>query len=124
MDIKICDPAIGSGAFALGTLSQIVQARKKLDSFSETENSTYNLKLHFIQNSIYGVDLDQSAIDIAIGNGNDSEVDQEDYSSIKPLPNLSFKIMQGDSLINHFNGISFTKIDEKGEAAEVVLGLQ
>ena len=106
-DVKICDPAIGSGAFALGILSEIVNARLKLVQGNDCNE--YNLKLHTIENSIYGVDLNPSAVDIAKLRLWLALVVEE--SDPKPLPNLEYKIMQGNSLLQDYEGIKL--FDEK-----------
>jgi len=64
-DIKVCDPAIGSGAFPVGLLHEIVNTRLALAPHSGNDQSAYDLKRHAIAESIYGVDIDASAIDIA-----------------------------------------------------------
>ena len=99
--IKICDTAIGSGAFPVGLLHEIVTARQVLNSFLQREGySSYNLKRHAIQESIYGVDIDASAIDIArLRLWLSMIVDEEDYDSIDALPNLDYKIICGNSLV-------------------------
>lgn len=99
-DTKVCDPAIGSGAFPVGLLHEIVNARLALAPHSGNGDSAYELKRHAIAESIYGVDIDASAIDIArLRLWLSLIVDEEDYSNIEALPNLDYKIMQGDSLI-------------------------
>jgi len=99
-DIKICDPAIGSGAFPVGMLNEIVTARRALAHKLPQAQSPYHLKRHAIQNSIYGVDLDASAIDIArLRLWLSMIVDEEDYDNIEPLPNLDYKIVRGNSLV-------------------------
>lgn len=100
-NIKICDPAIGSGAFPVGLLQEIVTARLVLNSFLQNEkHSPYYLKRHAIQESIYGVDIDASAIDIArLRLWLSMIVDEEDYDTIDALPNLDYKIVCGNSLI-------------------------
>ncbi|MDC1449919.1 Eco57I restriction-modification methylase domain-containing protein [Candidatus Thioglobus sp.] len=102
-NIKVCDPAVGSGAFPLGLLNEIVKARAKIGEFIDSEYSIYDLKLHAISNSIYGVDLDPGAIEIAKLRFWLSLVVEEDSPS--PLPNLDHKIMQGNSLISEYEGI-------------------
>lgn len=99
-DIKICDPAIGSGAFPVGLLHEIVTARQVLNSFlQKEEHSSYTLKRHAIQNSIYGVDIDASAIDIArLRLWLSMIVDEDDYENIEALPNLDYKIINGNAL--------------------------
>lgn len=99
-DIKVCDPAIGSGAFPVGLLHEIVGARQALAPHSGNNQSAYDLKRHAIAESIYGVDIDASAIDIArLRLWLSLIVDEEDYGTIAALPNLDYKIVQGDSLV-------------------------
>lgn len=65
-DIRICDPAIGSGAFPVGMMNEIVRVRAALSEFvGEKDRSIYELKRNAIEKSIYGVDLDAGAVDIA-----------------------------------------------------------
>lgn len=119
-DIRICDPAIGSGAFPVGLLHELVNAMlvlkphfsydyltKKLKGFKfeqrESVNESryiYRLKRHIIQESIYGVDIDASAIDIArLRLWLSLVVDEDDLDPIETLPNLDYKIVCGNSLI-------------------------
>ena len=98
--IKICDPAIGSGAFPVGLLHEVVNARAILQPFTGASQSVYGLKRHAIQASIYGVDIDASAIDIArLRLWLSLIVDEDDYATIDALPNLDYKIVKGNSLI-------------------------
>jgi hypothetical protein len=119
-DIRICDPAIGSGAFPVGLLHELVNAMlvlkphfsydyltKKLKDFSIEHRESvsesryiYRLKRHIIQESIYGVDIDASAIDIArLRLWLSLVVDEDDLDPIETLPNLDYKIVCGNSLI-------------------------
>ncbi len=101
-DIKICDPAIGSGAFPVGMLHEIVSARKTLTVHIEKskDRTAYDFKRHAIHESIYGVDIDSSAVDIAkLRLWLSLVVDEDDFKSIKPLPNLDYKIACGNSLL-------------------------
>lgn len=102
-DVKVCDPAIGSGAFPVGIMTEIVKARNILSTYlNDNENrSMYDLKRHAIQKSIYGVDIDSSAIDIAkLRLWLSLVVDEDDYKDIKPLPNLDYKIVCGNALLH------------------------
>lgn len=100
-NIKICDPAIGSGAFPMGLLKELFDIKLTLDwTLDPTET-----KKKIIQNSIYGVDIDKGAVDIARLRFWLSLVVDEDNPS--PLPNFDYKIMQGDSLRESFRGIDF-----------------
>src|SRR5690554_1014898 len=122
-DIKICDPAIGSGAFPVGLLHEIVIARQVLHTYISnhssliTHHSSYAFKRHAIQESIYGVDIDASAIDIArLRLWLSMIVDEEDYETIEALPNLDYKIVKGDSLVGFlFDSVGRTSVLEKVE---------
>jgi len=99
--IKICDPAIGSGAFPVGMMHEIVKTRNVLSAFiNESGRTTYNFKRECIENSLYGVDIDAGACEVAkLRLWLSLIVDEEDIKKIKPLPNLDYKIVQGNSLL-------------------------
>ena len=109
-NIKICDPAIGSGAFPVGMLNEIVRARIALVEsgfLRETKKrSIYEYKRQAIQNSIYGVDIEAGAVEIAkLRLWLSLVVDEEDIENIKALPNLDYKIVQGNSLLDLYGVI-------------------
>lgn len=109
-NIKICDPAIGSGAFPVGMMNEIVRARIALVEsgfLSEAKKrTTYEYKRQAIQNSIYGVDIESGAVEIAkLRLWLSLVVDEENIENIKPLPNLDYKIVQGNSLLDLYNVI-------------------
>lgn len=128
-NIKVCDPAVGSGAFPVGMMHEIVKTRNVLTTFlslrerkvtkesqagdhfayTHDDNRTiYNFKRDCIENSLYGVDIDPGACEIAkLRLWLSLIVDEEDIRQIKPLPNLDYKIMQGNSLISEFLWINF-----------------
>ncbi|HRZ95533.1 MAG TPA: N-6 DNA methylase [Candidatus Moranbacteria bacterium] len=111
-NIKIVDPACGSGAFLVGMLQEIVKARKMLQLFNDKKISEYSLREETIQNCIYGVDIDPGAVEIAkLRLWLSLVVEEDDIKHIKPLPNLDYKIMQGNSLLEEFEGVKL--FDEK-----------
>ena len=118
-EIKICDPAIGSGAFPVGMMNELVRARMALG----VENkSAYEIKREIIENNLYGVDLDDGAVEIAkLRFWLSLIVDEEDVKNIKPLPNLDYKIMQGNSLLTEYEGIDFDDIVEEYKPKNVQL---
>ena len=103
-EVKICDPAIGSGAFPMGLLNELLHCREVLsgDHYDRAE-----IKKSIIQNNIYGVDIEKGAVDIARLRFWLSIVVDEETPS--PLPNLDYKIMQGNSLIESFMGVDLSK---------------
>ena len=110
-NVKICDPAIGSGAFPMGLLNELLKCREALTT-SPTVNCKLSivnsLKKEIIQNNIYGVDIEKGAVDIArLRFWLSIVVDEEEAS---PLPNLDYKIMQGNSLIESYKGMDLSRL--------------
>ena len=108
-EITVCDPAVGSGVFPVGMMGEIVRARQVLASCLSKKTSRplpYELKRHCIENSLYGVDIDAGAVEIAkLRLWLSLIVDEEDIKQVKPLPNLDYKMLAGDSLSGSVNGI-------------------
>ncbi len=100
--VKICDPAIGSGAFPMGLLRELYLCRIALeDGVRENRAKSHaEIKKEILQQNIYGVDLDRGAVDIARLRFWLSLVVDEDVP--QPLPNLDYKIMQGNSLLEQY----------------------
>ncbi len=99
--IKVCDPAVGSGAFPVGMMSEIVRARDVLRTWTKTKKTVYDFKRQCIENSLYGVDIDAGAVEIAkLRLWLSLIVDEVDIQNIKPLPNLDYKILCGNSLLS------------------------
>ncbi|MBU1754517.1 Eco57I restriction-modification methylase domain-containing protein [bacterium] len=138
-EIKICDPAIGSGAFPVGMMSEIIKARNVLSAYichsretcprlrsgngnpEDKSRSIYNFKRECIENSLYGVDIDPGAVEIAkLRLWLSLVVDEEEYQTIKPLPNLDYKIMQGNSLIEDFHEISLDLKRKEGTQMDLL----
>lgn len=108
-EITICDPAIGSGAFPVSMMIQIVNLRSFIARVSNKEVDFYKLKRNFIENNLFGVDIDSSAVDIAkLRLWLSLIVDEKSFEKINPLPNLDYKIMQGNSLIEKIYDIDLT----------------
>ena len=111
-EIKIVDPAVGSGAFPVGMMNEIIKARSILSLYFNEKRSDYDLKREIIENCLYGVDIESSAVDITkLRFWLSLIVDELDMQNIKPLPNLDHKIMCGNSLLEEFEGVKL--FDEK-----------
>lgn len=100
--VKVCDPAIGSGAFPMGVLNVLFDCRHLLYGFIDVNEifSYAKVKRDIIQNNIYGVDIEQGAVDIARLRFWLALV--VDENEPQPLPNLDYKIMCGDSLLHRY----------------------
>jgi len=127
-DIKTIDPACGSGAFPMGILHRMLVALEKIDPKLEIwrkqyinsyhpvmrriiedklrkGNEEYVRKLTIIQDSIYGVDIQPIAVEIAKLRCflslvvDELVLDNEENRGIEPLPNLEFKFIAANTLI-------------------------
>lgn len=137
-EVRVADPAVGSGAFPLGMLNEIVRARQNISAYysitmnpNQTrlmysmERSPYALKYQTIKNCIYAADIEPSAVDIAqlrlwlslviddeINPNADPNNPLEGHRNPTPLPNLECNILCGNSLIDEFEGIKLINQDE------------
>ena len=111
--VKICDPAIGSGAFPMGLLNELVRCEEAIVLGQEKNTGRAELKKSIIKNNIYGVDIEKGAIDIARLRFWLSLVVDEDEPS--PLPNLDYKIMQGNSLLESYKGMDLSHLLDEQE---------
>jgi len=127
-EIKVIDPACGSGAFLMGILHRMLAVLEKVDPRLELwraqylksldgivrqtveknisrENWAYIRKLMIIRDSIYGVDIQPIAVEIAKLRCflslvvDEIVLDSEDNRGIEPLPNLEFKFVAANTLI-------------------------
>jgi len=102
LNIKIIDPACGSGAFPMGLLNRMVDILQKISQ----DRSTYELKLSIIENCIYGSDIQNIATQISklrffISLICDCEKDPSKPNyGIPTLPNLETKFVTANSLIS------------------------
>lgn len=143
-DIKVLDPAVGSGAFPMAVLHKLTLALRRLDSdnllweslqrelainrarsafetrdkderdielmdisntFEKYRDSDFGRKLYLIQNSIFGVDIQPIACQIAklrffisLTIEQHSDVEANNLG-IKPLPNLETRFVAADTLV-------------------------
>ncbi len=141
--IKVLDPAVGSGAFVVGMMLEIIEVYKAIGKKLEHDHpyivqnklakpsEIYKLKKQIIQNNMYGVDIEEFAVNIArlrfwLSLAVDFPIDfrtreefLENIHRIDPLPNLFYKIRRGDSLLANYHGVSLEihGIVESGEVA-------
>jgi len=106
-NIKILDPACGSGAFPMGALHRMVQIIQKCGGTKDDEKSVYQLKLSLLENCLYGVDIQPIAVQICKLRFFISLIcEQEKNNSIAanygfdPLPNLETKFVVANTLIS------------------------
>ena len=147
-NVKICDPAIGSGAFPMGLLNELWRCREALGERATSPSqmgtqatglsqagslcskegqagslypySRAALKREIIENNIYGVDIEKGAIDIARLRFWLSIV--VDAEKPEPLPNFDYKFMQGNSLIESCDGHDLSEIMDKDRGSRSLPG--
>ena len=132
-NVRVADPAVGSGAFPLGMLNEIVRARQNISAYMaitmnaydtrmmyQMDRSPHNLKYETIRNCIFAADIEPSAVDIAqlrlwLSLVIDDEINPNAQSALDghknplPLPNLESNILCGNSLIDEFEGTRLIK---------------
>ena len=126
--VRVVDPAVGSGAFPLGLLNEIVRARDTLTTYMAipmngfqrkmlyAQRSQYQLKTQTIKNCIFACDIEPSATDITklrlwlalviedeIGDQENDEFGE--HTKPRKLPNLDCNVLCGNSLNETFEGI-------------------
>lgn len=127
-DVKVVDPAVGSGAFPLGMLNEIVKARETITTYMTIDmnafqrlsyrslRNSYRMKRETIKNSIFACDIEPSAVDITklrlwlslvIDNQIMAQENEEFGYTTKPreLPNFDCNIICGNSLMDEFEGV-------------------
>ncbi|MEM5810246.1 MAG: DNA methyltransferase, partial [Candidatus Aenigmatarchaeota archaeon] len=121
--VKIVDPAVGSASFLVGMMNILVELHSLLTKQVEgREENLFALKQKIIQENLYGVDVKDWACmvgELRLWLSLIIET-EEKYMDIytKPLlPNLSFKIRQGDSLVEEIGGI---QISLRGEISRYI----
>lgn len=146
--ITILDPACGSGAFPIGMLQKIVYILQEVDPAADlwfdkaTENVSILLKKEFekkfnagslnyirklsvIQNSIFGIDIQPIAVEISrlrcfLSLVIEENVNDEEYNrGINPLPNLDFKFIIANSLLELENNNQMSLFENESHIAEL-----
>jgi hypothetical protein len=85
-------------------LRELFTCRKAIEGIDE--ETAVSIKTHIIQNNIYGVDIEKGAVDIArLRFWLALIVDERNPHA---LPNMDFKIMQGNSLLEQYEGVELS----------------
>ena len=133
--LKICDPAVGSGAYLLGMLQEILLLRRGV-LFSQQPHVSldrlYNLvsqwKRDIVTNNLHGVDINPEAVEICQLRLWLSMVldmpEPPEQGHHWALPNLDFRIVSGDALVDRVGGITFRESWPPPTAIQYDLGLQ
>ena len=99
--VTVVDPACGSGAYLLGMMQELIELQTILYNIGVDAKKIYDLKLEIIQRNLYGVDIDEFAVNIAMLRMWLSLAIDYEGDEPEPLPNLDFKVVCGDSLLGN-----------------------
>jgi methylase of polypeptide subunit release factors len=102
--VRVLDPAVGSGAFLVGMMQEIIRLKNPLVQKLSIKITPAQLKREIIKTNLYGIDIESEAIEIAKLRLWLSLVVDEELENIEPLPNLDYKLAVGNSLIESFKG--------------------
>jgi len=109
-DVKIVDPACGSGAFLLGCLKVLVELTQITDKYLGRERKDFDIKKDIIGNNLFGVDVMKWALhcaELRLWLSMIVEADlPEERRKEALLPNFNLRLRVGDSLVQKIGGIS------------------
>ncbi len=116
MSLTAIDPSCGSGSLLIGVIQLQVELVRSLDQYLKKpldSKAEFYLKKQIISNSIYGVDVKEWAVRIAelrfwLYMIADAKFSTEELTEKPLLPNLDFKLRQGNSLIQELGGREFS----------------
>ena len=125
--LSVLDPAVGSGAFLIAAMKELVNIyapifgkMETLDNWElrdwqknfrkENKSIVYGIKKQIILKNLYGVDIMKEAVEVCklrlFLSLASSALEKEE---LEPLPNIDFNIMTGNSLVG------FLKEDHSGD---------
>lgn len=116
ISITACDPACGSGSMLIGIIQLMIELLRCIDEYDgklHTPKDDFLLKKKIISESIYGVDIKEWAVRIAelrfwLYMIAEAEFTTEELTQSPLLPNLDFKLRQGNSLLQQIGNIDLS----------------
>jgi len=116
-EITVLDPACGSGSFLVGMLYVLDDLRERAQNYLNVKEDSFDRKKGIIGQNLYGVDVKEWACRIAelrlwLALIIDAEIPPEErHIRREPLlPNFTFKIRPGDSLVQEFGGHNLSQL--------------
>jgi hypothetical protein len=109
--VKIVDPAVGSASFLVGMMNVLIEIMRNLSSkIDKREENLFALKNKVLSENLYGVDVKDWAVMVGelrlwLSLIIETEEKFMDIYTKPLLPNLTFKMRQGDSLVEEIAGV-------------------
>jgi len=98
--IKVLDPACGSGHFLTAVMSLLLRVKESLLRSVGEDAQRYKIKRDIISQNLFGVDIDENAVEIARLRLWLSIIEEVEASEhVDTLPNIDFNVMVGNSLV-------------------------
>lgn len=109
--LTVLDPAVGSGAFLLGMMAELVRLRHLLHVAQVGQRAdvseVHAWKLQAIQHTLFGVDIEPLALELCrLRLWLSLIADLPDQGPVPPLPNLEYRTVAGDSLTDFVGGLA------------------
>lgn len=95
-ELRVLDPACGSGAFVLGSLERLARLRRALGD----DGADADIRRELASTSLYGVDIEPDAALLCALRLWLALAPAPVGSFVRPLPNLDRRVRQGDSLVD------------------------
>ncbi|ELY49838.1 Eco57I restriction-modification methylase domain-containing protein [Natronorubrum bangense] len=117
-ELYVVDPSMGSGHFLTSVVEEITNIRQELWAKTEEYPNRHRVKRTTVQNNIYGVDIMEPAVEIGklrlwlsiIAELEEADVEELNTEELA-LPNITFNVRQGNSLIGY---VGFPEETEDG----------
>ena len=118
--ITVLDPACGSGSFLVGILGILDDLLVRSNSQLGKEETSYERRKRIIGASLYGVDIMDWAVHVAelrlwLQLVIETDLDLGERTCQALLPSLSFKLRQGDSLVQEVGGLNLSLHRQGGQ---------
>lgn len=102
--VRVCDPACGSGAFLVGMLLVLDDLQARCNKALGQSETPYDRRKRILQDQLYGVDVMEWAVHVAelrlwLQLVVETELHPAQLHFRPLLPNLTFKLRPGDSLL-------------------------
>jgi len=111
-EVTVLDPACGSGSFLVGMLAVLDDLQARANAQLGRDETPYERRKRIIGQSLYGVDVMDWAVHVAelrlwLQLMVETPLQPAELKFRPLLPNLSFKVRPGDSLVQEVGGINF-----------------
>ncbi|HLH69757.1 MAG TPA: Eco57I restriction-modification methylase domain-containing protein [Candidatus Dormibacteraeota bacterium] len=127
-ELTVLDPAVGSGAFLLGMMGEITRLRaaahEVVHGVPATTEQLHAWKLHAIERTLFGVDIEATAVELCrLRLWLSLAVELDPSRPAPPLPNLEFRTVCANSLVDFVEGVELQDTRRAARSPDMFLGL-